>query len=70
MAVPEYAVTLGMKGIMNARKIVLIAYGENKAQAVYDTVCGKVTPDVPASILQLHPNCSIYLDKAAASMLK
>jgi len=70
LAVPEYAVTLGMKGIMNARKIVLIAYGENKAQAVYDTVCGKVTADVPASILQLHPNCYIYVDKAAAKLLK
>ena len=67
--VPPYAVTLGMKGIMNARKIVLIAYGANKAQAVYDTVCGKVTPDVPASILQLHPNVSIYVDKAAEAKL-
>ena len=69
MAVPEYAVTLGMKGIMNARKIVLIAYGANKAQAIHDTVYGRVTADVPASILQLHPNCSIYVDKAAAAML-
>lgn len=67
--VPPYAVTLGMKGIMNARKIVLIAYGANKAQAVYDTVCGRVTADVPASILQLHPNVSIYVDKAAAAKL-
>ena len=69
MAVPEYAVTLGMTGIMNARKIVLIAYGANKAQAIHDTVYGRVTADVPASILQLHPNCSIYVDKAAAAML-
>lgn len=67
--VPAFAVTLGMKGIMNARKIVLIAYGANKAQAVYDTVCGKVTADVPASILQLHPNVCIYVDKAAAAKL-
>lgn len=68
--VPEYAVTLGIKGIMNARKIVLLAFGKGKAQAVYDTVCGKVDPKVPASILQLHPDVTIMLDEDAAAMIK
>ncbi len=67
--VPEYAVTLGLKGIMNARKIVLVACGEAKAQAIHDLVYGRVTADVPASILQLHPDCTVYVDKAAAKML-
>ena len=67
--VPHYAVTLGIKAIMNARKIVMIITGANKAQTVKDTLCGPVTTAVPASILQLHPNCTFYLDKEAASLL-
>lgn len=67
--VPQYAVTLGLKGIMNARKIVLIACGEAKAQAVHDMICGKLTPDVPASVLKLHPDCTVYIDEAAAKLL-
>lgn len=67
--VPEYAVTLGLKAIMNAKKVVLVASGKAKAKAVYDMINGAVTADVPASILQLHPNCTVYLDKDAASLL-
>jgi len=67
--VPKYAVTLGIKAIMNAKKIVMIITGANKAQAVKDAVEGPVTVDVPASILQLHPDCTFYLDAEAASML-
>ncbi len=67
--VPEYAVTLGLKGIMNARKIVLVACGEAKANAVYEMIHGCVTANIPASVLQLHPDCTVYLDKAAAKFL-
>ena len=61
--------TLGIKNIMQARRIVLVAKGTNKADIVKRMLEGPVTTDVPASILQLHPNCEFLLDEAAASML-
>lgn len=67
--VPEYAVTLGLLGIMNARKIILVACGEAKAKAVHDMIRGRVDANVPASILQLHPDCTVLLDRAAAGLL-
>ena len=67
--VPTHAVTMGLKTIMNARSIILMALGEAKAPIVRQMVHGDVTPSVPASILQLHPNVEIYLDHAAASLL-
>ena len=66
---PRYAFTMGIGQIMKAKEIFLIATGENKAQAVYDMVKGEVTPKCPASILQTHPNTTILLDEAAASLL-
>ncbi len=54
---------------MQARRIVLVAKGTNKADIVKRMLEGPVTTDVPASILQLHPNCEFLLDEAAASML-
>lgn len=67
--VPTHAVTMGLKTIMNAKSIILMALGEAKAPIVKKMVQGDVTPLVPASILQLHPNVEIYLDHAAASLL-
>ena len=67
--VPTQAATMGIKTVMNARGIMLIALGENKADAIYATVKGPVTTDVPASVLQLHPNVEVYCDQAAASKL-
>lgn len=67
--VPRKAISLGVGGIMNARAVVLIAMGEDKAQAIRDTVKGDVTPQVQASILRFHPNATILVDKAAASLL-
>lgn len=67
--VPTHAATMGIKTVMNARRIMLIATGESKADAIAATVNGPVTADVPASVLQLHPNVEIYLDAAAASKL-
>ena len=68
--VPTKAVTMGLKSIMNARKIVLIATGKNKAKAIKDLLLGEKTEDVPCSILQDHPDCTIYVDEAAYSLVK
>ena len=61
--------TLGLKDIMRARKIVLVANGARKAAIVKRMLQGAVTQDVPASILQLHPNCEYLLDSEAARQL-
>lgn len=67
--VPRQAITMGMGGIMSARKVILMAFGKNKAQAIYNTVNGPVDPMVPASLLQLHGDVIVLLDKDAASKL-
>ena len=67
--VPTRAVTMGLKSIMNARKIVLIATGKNKAKAVWGMIKGPKTVDCPASVLQDHPDVVVCLDKEAASLL-
>ena len=67
--VPTKAVTMGLKSIMNARKIVLIATGKNKAQAIYSLLKGPKTEAVPCSILQDHPDCTIYVDEDAYSLV-
>ena len=66
---PHYALTMGIEDIMAAKKIVLIATGENKAKAVKAMINGEVTPLCPASILQKHDDVVVFLDKAAASLL-
>ena len=66
---PEYALTMGVGSIMKAKKILLIATGEAKAEAIYNTVKGPVTPHCPASILQTHPDTVLLLDEAAAERL-
>ncbi len=68
--VPTRAVTMGLKSIMNARKIVLIATGKNKAKAVYGLIKGPITEEMPCSILQKHPDCTIYVDEDAYSLVK
>lgn len=67
--VPTQAVTMGTGSIFKSRKILLLASGQKKAKAIYDSVYGKITPEVPASILQLHQDVIIILDKEAASLL-
>ena len=67
--VPRQAISMGMQAITQARKILLIASGADKADALYASCFGPVTPQVPASILQLHPNVTIMLDAPAASLL-
>ncbi len=66
---PMGGVTLGIADIMKAERIVLVAKGENKAVIVKRLLEGPVTEDVPASVLQLHPDCEVLLDAAAASLL-
>lgn len=66
---PRYALTMGVDDIMNARKILLIATGSSKAQAIKALVKGEVTPQCPASILQNHPDATIFVDRESASLL-
>ena len=61
--------TLGIKDIMQARKIVLVAKGKNKANIVKQMLEGPVSNEVPASVLQLHPNCEFLFDDKAAAEL-
>ncbi len=69
IAMPHYAITMGIGSIMRARKIILIATGGGKAEAIKATVEGEVTPHCPASILQKHDDVTLFLDEAAASLL-
>jgi len=66
---PTHALTMGIGNIMSAKKIIMIATGEKKQQAVKSMIEGEVTPMCPASILQFHPSVTVYLDKAAAALL-
>ena len=65
--VPRQALTMGIGCIMAARRILLVANGAGKADALYNTVCGPITPECPASILQLHGDVVIVADEAALS---
>lgn len=67
--VPKKAATMGLASIMRAKKIIMIATGENKADAVKGMMEGPKTVDCPASILQDHPEVYVFLDRAAASKL-
>ena len=71
--VPESTVlgglTRGIKNIMHTRKVILIVKGKHKADILAKAVAGPVTTDVPASVVQLHPNCEILMDADAASKL-
>ena len=67
--VPRQAMTMGIKSIMMAKKILMLVSGEDKAEAVWKAFAGPVTPQVPASILQLHPYVTLVGDKAALSKL-
>ena len=68
--VPTHAYTMGIKNIMSAKQILLLANGEGKAKALYDSFFGPITPQVPASILQLHSNVTIIADEAALSLIR
>ena len=67
--VPRQALTMGIGCIMAARRVLLVASGEDKAEALYNAFCGPITPACPASILQLHSDVVVVGDKAALSKL-
>ena len=67
--VPRRAITMGIKSIMQARHILVVVSGEDKAEIVRRAFAGPVTPLVPASILQMHPHLSLVGDEAALSLL-
>ena len=67
--VPKQAISMGIANIMAAKTIVLMAYGQEKADAIKATVEGPVTEDVPASVLQNHDDVVLIIDEAAASKL-
>jgi len=67
--VPKKAITMGIKTIMQARKILLLANGDIKSKIIAKAILGCVTPSVPASVLQLHSDVTIVLDRAAAKDL-
>jgi glucosamine-6-phosphate deaminase len=67
--VPKQAISMSIRQIMKSRAIICTVPDERKAEAVRNTVEGDVSPRVPASILQRHEKCTLYLDKPAASLL-
>lgn len=66
--VPREAYTMGIGTIMKARRVLVVASGADKAQIVRDAFFGPVKPQVPASVLQLHPDVTVVLDKEAGSL--
>lgn len=67
--VPTQAISMGIGSIFKAKKIILIASGKSKAQAIYNTIYGDINPQIPSSILQLHNDVTLILDEDSASML-
>ena len=67
--VPTHAVTMGVKTVMQARSIILMAIGPAKAPIMKEMLQGPVTENVPASVLQLHPDVTVYMDYEAAKLL-
>lgn len=67
--VPRYAYTMGIHTIMKAGKILLIVSGEDKAEILKESLFGPITPQVPASILQLHKDLVVVADEAAMSLI-
>jgi glucosamine-6-phosphate deaminase len=68
--VPDRAISISIRQIMDAREIICVVPDARKAEAVKMSLEGPVTPDAPASILQEHPNTTVYLDEASASRLE
>ena len=67
--VPTTAISMGIGSIMKGKKIILMAFGEEKAEAIANTINGPLTTDVPSSILKNHDDVTIIIDEAAASKL-
>ncbi|SHE88410.1 glucosamine-6-phosphate deaminase [Caldanaerobius fijiensis DSM 17918] len=68
--VPRRAITMGIGTIMKAKKIILLASGENKAKAIRETIKGYLTTNVPSTVLALHPDVTLVIDRKAASLIE
>lgn len=68
-SVPYRAITMGIASIMKARKLYLLGWGQHKADILQKAAEGPVSPDIPATFLQEHPNVSVFIDQAAAASL-
>ncbi|BDR59075.1 glucosamine-6-phosphate deaminase [Xylocopilactobacillus apicola] len=69
LLVPDYWITMGPKSVMNARKLILIATGTEKADAIWHLVDGPVENKYPSSILKLHPDLTVIVDEEAAERI-
>ena len=67
--VPRMSITMGLSTILNSKRMILMAWGPNKASIIHNTVEGFVTEQVPASLLQQHADCTFVIDESAASEL-
>ena len=67
--VPRQAFTMGLANIMNAKKILILANGEGKANAIRELVLGEIREEIPASILRNHPDCILICDEAAGKYI-
>lgn len=67
--VPQFAFTMGIRAIMHAKKILLVVNGSDKADILRQALTGPVTPAVPGSILQLHPDVTVVADESALALL-
>lgn len=68
--VPRYAITMGLGSIMAAKRILLVASGEDKADILYRSFFGPITPQIPASILQLHPDVTVVAEHNALEVIR
>lgn len=68
--VPREAISMGIKTIMHSEKILLVASGDSKAKAIEGLIHGAITPNLPASILQLHRDVTVIVDEAAGKLIK
>ncbi|MCE5285519.1 MAG: glucosamine-6-phosphate deaminase [Pelosinus sp.] len=68
--VPRFAISMGIKTIMHAKRVLLLASGESKGVVIYKALYEGITPTIPASILQLHQDVTVLVDEAAGSLLR
>jgi glucosamine-6-phosphate deaminase len=68
-AMPRQAITVGAKAVMGAKEIMLLVSGKSKSEALAEAFTGRVTPRLPASLLQLHPNITVVADEDAVTPL-
>ena len=68
--VPRQALTMGVGSIMSAKSVLVVVSGADKAAIVRSAFCGPITPQVPASILQLHPHVTLVGDRAALTEIR